>query len=255
MPVSGWRRATSWPSSTETTCGSRRSWPCQAAAAVAHPGAGLLVVDGKRFGHPDVDGRGLYGRYASAVLADAGPIVAGRYHDMLLRRNFISTTSQVMIPRPVLDAVGPSDSSFTVGSDYDLYLRIAARYEVVLIGQRLTRWRYVPTSASGPLALRGFRWAQDDLAVWRKHLALVPPARRAALRRQLRASLYTTARDACIYGRSVDRNWAARYLWRLWIRNVPSPATAAFFLAVWAPRGMVRLLRTLDPRRRSGVRP
>jgi glycosyltransferase involved in cell wall biosynthesis len=230
----------------------------QVAAAGAHPGAGLLVVNGEWFGHPEVDGRPLFGRSPSAILGEADPVgseadsvAIGRCHDVLLRLNFIPTMSQVMIPRRVLEAVGPSDPSFSVGSDYDLYLRIAARYEVVLIARKLTRWRYVPTSASGPLDLRRFRWAEDDLAVWRKHLALVPPEQRADLRRQLRMSLRATAREASVYGRSVDRGWATRYLARLWRRNLPSPATAAFLLGVWVPTRVVRLLRALTPRGRD----
>ena len=104
---------------------------------------------------------------------------------------------------------------------------------------------------SGPHARRPFRWAEENLAVWRKHLALVPPERRAALRRRRRASLHTTARDVALYGRGVDRAWATRYLLRLWTRNFPSPTATAFLLAVWAPRGVVRLLRALAPRARG----
>ena len=222
----------------------------QAAAAVAHPEAGLIVVDGEHFGHPDLEGVGLFAPGIRARLVGPGPVAVRRCHDELLRRNFISTTSQVMIPRRVLEAVGPSDASFPVTSDYDLYLRIAARYAVVLIDRRLTRWRYLATSVSGPHERRPFRWTEGDLAVWRKHLARIPRAQRSALRRQIRETLGATARAAAVHGRAGDRAWATRYLLRLWRRTFPSPTAALFLLAVWAPAPAIRLARALRPRTR-----
>ena len=223
----------------------------QARAAAAHPGAGLLVVDGEHVGHPEVDGTGLFWPAVRALLAAPGAATALDGYGELLRANLVSTTSQVMIPRAVLESVGPSDRSLPLGGDYDLYLRIAARYPVVLIDRRLTRWRYVATSASGPHHLRVLRWAEANIAVWRKHLGLVPPAQRPALRAQLRDALHVAAWEAALHGRRVDRAWATRYLARLAARSFPASAPVAGLLAVWAPAGAVRLMRALTGRARG----
>lgn len=215
----------------------------QVEAAVAHPTAGLLIVNGAMFGDPITPGALLFWERIRHLMGDAGPVVTRRCYNELLEGNLISTTSQVMIPRRVLDDVGLSDTAFEVSSDYDLYIRIAARYDVTFIDRQLMRWRYLPTSVSGPRQFRSFRWAEEDVAVWRKHLTLVPAGRRAQLARRIRARLHATARDAWCYGMDVDRPWAARYLRRLWRQNFPSVSPGVFLLGLACPRGLARLLR------------
>src|SRR2546426_8898473 len=91
----------------------------QIEAADRYPQAGLIAADGVLF---DDDGSIL----APTLLADPirallGPDVTLVPHHQcygeLLYQNIISTTSQVMVRRTVLDRVGPSDRRFRLSSD------------------------------------------------------------------------------------------------------------------------------------------
>jgi hypothetical protein len=58
-------------------------------------------------------------------------------YEPFLRRNFISTTSQVRIPRKVLDVIGPADRSLPIASDWDMYIRAKDHVAILKKHQRL----------------------------------------------------------------------------------------------------------------------
>src|SRR5258706_4698570 len=184
----------------------------QVEAARCYPQAGLVAVDGVLF---EDDGSIL----GPTLLADTirellGPDVTlvphERCYGQLLYQNIISTMSQVMVRRTVLDQVGPSDRRFSLSSDGDLYLRIAAAHDFAFVPRRLVRWRYHARSASGPLHRRHLAWAADDLSIVRKQLGEAPAGRAGEVRRALRYRVGKTARQAYLYGREHDRAFAAR---------------------------------------------
>ncbi|MBI3941106.1 MAG: glycosyltransferase family 2 protein [Acidobacteria bacterium] len=49
----------------------------------------------------------------------------------------VLSPSSVMLHRSVLDVTGPFDESYVVCEDYDLWLRVAARYRVSLVAEKL----------------------------------------------------------------------------------------------------------------------
>jgi hypothetical protein len=157
-----------------------------------------------------------------------------------------------MIPRPVLDRVGASDPSFRITSDWDLYLRIAETYDFTFLPQKLIRWRYLPTSMSGPAHLRQLRWATDEIAVLKKHLRRAPPSCRQMIRRALSVKLLQAARTGYHYGRASDKAWARSYLRGLLASNPTSIASAVYLLALALPASatlrVARLSRSLQSR-------
>jgi glycosyltransferase involved in cell wall biosynthesis len=217
----------------------------QVAAADRYPQAGLVAVDGVLF---DDDGSIL----GPTLLADTvrellGPDVTlvprQRCYGQLLYQNLISTMSQVMVRRKVLDRVGPSDRSFSLSSDGDLYLRIAARYDFAFVPRRLARWRYHARSASGPIQRRGLAWATDDLAILRKQLREGPADRVGEIRQALRYRVGQTAREAYTYGREHDRAFAARYLLDLARRDwTHGAAVLTRLVALGAPEALAARL-------------
>jgi glycosyltransferase involved in cell wall biosynthesis len=161
----------------------------QVEAFLKHPDAGLVAVDIEQFD----ENRIMWPSLLTAVLEPdsvfrADEIVTASLYQELLRGNRIGTTSSVMIPAEVLRHVGPSDKRFPVSSDYDLYLRIARRFDITLVRQVLTRWRYLPTSASGPASQRRWRWGLEVVRI------LVTQARAAAGAE--RRELYSAAHNA-----------------------------------------------------------
>lgn len=223
----------------------------QVAAAASNPGSGLIATEGVQFSEDGVMNGSLVAPRIRGRLRVGSTLTISCYQD-LVPGSVLSTTSQVMIPRAVLDRVGASDPSFTIASDWDLYLRIAELYEFTFLAQRLIRWRYLPTSISGPAHLRQLRWATDEIAVLKKHLRRAPPSRRQMIRRALSIKLLQAARTGYHYGRASDKVWARRYLRSLLASNPTSIATAVYLFALALPASatlrVARLSRTLQNR-------
>jgi glycosyltransferase involved in cell wall biosynthesis len=62
-------------------------------------------------------------------LATNQPRVTGRFYEELLRQNYIWTPALAAFRRTALDEVGAFDSTVNPSADYDLYLRLARRYD------------------------------------------------------------------------------------------------------------------------------
>ncbi len=192
------------------------------------PDSGLIACDARSFDGDRIIRTGLLP--ANVVASDAGddPVISCECLEHLIRGNLIATTTQIMIPRRVIDDVGLSDPAFRVASDYDLYLRIARKYPFTFVREHLADWRYLPTSASGPAALRHFLWTAEDVAILRKHLRRAPPALRPAISDTLTRKARRIARQAYWRGRKTDRQWARAYLWRLCRRSGGDPVVAIY---------------------------
>jgi glycosyltransferase involved in cell wall biosynthesis len=202
------------------------------------PDSGLIACDTRSF-----DGNHVI-REHLLVLTDVpgcnadAPIVSGRCFERLITGNIISTTTQVMVPKHVLDDVGISDRAFAVASDYDLYLRIAFKYPLTFVRESLADYRYVPTSASGPDDVRLFRWTKDVLDVLRKQKKVLPASARPLLNATLRNKTRHIARLAYYRGCDGHRAWALDYLWHMLSKSA-DPVASAYWLALMVP-GRVR---------------
>jgi len=218
----------------------------QVDAFCRNPTAGLIAVDGIKFSESGVLSPTLFGSsYARLWKNREETMITGSFYQELLSGNFISTTSQVMIPRSILDRVGLSDVSFKICSDYDLYLRIACAHDITLVREPLTRWRYLSSSVSGEARLRDLNWAEDVIEILKKQLRESSNDHRSMLRKHLRAKLYRTAQEAYYYGREEDRLWAARYLVKLFGRNPMSPPVLSFLAGLWCPRFLLTVFGSI----------
>ncbi len=81
----------------------------------------------------------------------------------LLSKSFIQT-STVVVKRECLDAVGPYDESFSLGDEYDMFLRIARKFQCDFIDKGLTRYRVHDTNASN----NDFLFDNENLGVYKK---------------------------------------------------------------------------------------
>ncbi len=81
----------------------------------------------------------------------------------LLAKSFIQT-STVIVKREYLNAIGPYDESFSLGDEYDMFLRISKKFQCGFINKGLTRYRIHDTNASK----NGFLFDQDFLGVYKK---------------------------------------------------------------------------------------
>ena len=95
----------------------------------------------------------------------------GRTHAVLRRklavRNYVGNASGVMTRRRVLDEIGGFDPSQVWAEDWELWLRIAERYRIMLVDRPLMTYRVVPDSLT-----QQRRWARSD-AYYRFSLAAI----------------------------------------------------------------------------------
>ena len=213
----------------------------QMEAAEAHPGTGMIVADGVEFSRNGILRESLIGPSILPLLRERSSITL-RCYEELIRNNLICTTSQVMVPRWIIERVGLSDERFALSSDWDLYLRIAAETDVTFLNRRLVRYRYLSTSASGPYHLRYFRWGLDVTRILRKHLRLAAPGARTLVRSQLGHHTRVTARAAYDQSIDADRDWGRHYLLRLLVANPRCFPVAAYLLGLCVPRSLNRRL-------------
>jgi glycosyltransferase involved in cell wall biosynthesis len=214
----------------------------QVAAHQANPSAGLIVVDAAVFSGAATLRRSALPWKKIAPDTVEGASTTRQFYREFVLTNLISTTSQVMIPSAVLAAVGPSDSRLSISSDYDLYLRIAAAYDVTFIRSVLTRWRYLRTSASGPQEQRKAHYDLAGIAALRSHLRRARPEWHGLIRDSCRRATYEAARTAYDRGCDfeTDRPWARRYLAALWATNPANPWPLVFCAALLSPRPLRR---------------
>ena len=70
-------------------------------------------------------------------IRDHNPTHRGRLFDALLERNVIGGMSVALIRADVLRDVGPFDESLRARQDLDMWLRIARRFEIDFVDERL----------------------------------------------------------------------------------------------------------------------
>ena len=194
----------------------------------------MIVGDGVQFAGDEVLQSSIMPEMKT-LLGSAGSLTL-RCYRQLLERNFILTSSQVMIRRTVLDEVGLSDLRIPDASDWDLYLRIARRYDITFLNQSLTRWRYLAGSVSGPIHLRRIRWAPDDIAILRKQLRQASPGDRPYIKRLLKERIFERGHEIYRYGRESDRGLARKQLLRCLGRYPTSSTLWAFLVGLHLPR-------------------
>jgi glycosyltransferase involved in cell wall biosynthesis len=208
----------------------------QVEVARRHPASGLVACDGEQFaGDRVLFGQLLFGPLAERMAAAPDREATSASFGDVLSGCPISTCGQTLMPRAVIERVGPFRERPDEAVDYDYWLRLAREHPVTFHGDRLVRWRYASSSDSGPNALRPLRWGLMIVPVLRRHLAEAPPEHRAALRAALRRHA-GLARLAVQYAVHAGPRAARRAL-RVLMRAAPgAPGPYLWWLATFAPR-------------------
>lgn len=132
----------------------------QAAVLEAKPDLGLVYSDLMTFAEA-----GVIHRTRRAFSDPCG----GAILDRLLLDNFI-TTSTVMAPTERLRAAGCFNERRRISEDFELWLRMAARWEVGFIERPLVRYRRRPGSLSGDKLVAGLAALEVVEAFWLEHI-------------------------------------------------------------------------------------
>lgn len=190
----------------------------QLRVAGRHPESGLIGCDGEQF----EDDRILRTHLLWIELGPEGELT-DRMYRRFLGGNLLCTFGQTLVPRAVIEHIGPLSEARDEPYDWEYWLRIARHYPFTLHADRLTRWRYVSTGRSGPQLERELRWALMDLPVLDREGRTCPDAERGYALRTRRQRL-RLAREAYRFTRDHDPAQGRRFL-REFRRRAP-----------WAPR-------------------
>lgn len=220
-----------------------RKLEVQLSVATRRPESGLIACDGVQFDDDVVMNTSLLGGPAAARLMTASSgEVTERFYREFVQGCPIACPAQTLIPHQVVDRIGPMMTNREEASDWDYYLRIASHYPVTLHRDSLVRWRYLPTSRSGPQARRDFVWALSSARMLKRHRRLCTVEDRPLVISKLRQVVIDAAKAAYLYGREHDMAFARSYLSTL-CRLVPGETPVMLFLAAsWLPEPVVQRL-------------
>ena len=213
----------------------------QVEAAIRYPDSGLIVVDGTEFTDDRTISTSVFFETWCRNLHEDS-VTSGDYYRQIMKCNFISTTSQVMVPAKVFEKIGLSDPKFRRASDYDLYIRIASEFRITIIKKRLMQWRYLPSSVSGLRVQRNFRYLPEDIRILKNHLRDKSGDDRSSLREIINGKLIRGSESLYYFGSDKDRVLATRYLLNLLLDNISYPVAGVYLAGLWCPDCVTRKL-------------
>lgn len=206
----------------------------QVDVAMRYPDSGLIAVDGSEFSGNETISKSIFFETWCKEHPE-NSIISGNYYYQIMKCNFISTTSQVMIPAKIFRMVGTSDMRFKRASDYDLYIRIASKFDITIVKKSLIRWRYLPSSVSGPRIQRGFRYLPEEINILKNHLRFCCDDDRSIIREIIKSKLLRGAEKLYYYGLESDRILATRCLLKLLVGNPALPIALPYLAGLWCP--------------------
>src|SRR5919199_1822189 len=137
--------------------------------------------------------------------------VNGNAYETLLLRDFVESGSNPLIRRQALEEVGTFDESLAFAEDWDLWLRLAARYEYVAVPSPQILYRISPDSAS----FNVWKMEAGSLKVIERHFAQAPESLQH-LKRETLGSRYKYLMFKAIEGNLERKKGlaAVRFLWQ-----------------------------------------
>ena len=200
------------------------------------PASGMVACDGVEFGSPSSRPYLLSGAAAAALRRTRSGEVTADFHRAFIDHVGLRCPAQTLIPRAVLEHIGPF-GDFDA-QDYDYYLRLSARYPVTFHAHSLVRWRDREDSMSGRRSRRDLTWTRQRLVVLRSQARLRAQRYPAALERQL---IFSRAEAAFHYAALGSKRYAFRALRMLLARQPWPPTALPFLVATMTPHAARRV--------------
>jgi glycosyltransferase involved in cell wall biosynthesis len=170
----------------------------------------------------------------------------GAVFTKLLLNDFVANGSNVLIRRQALTEVGGFDPSVTPAEDWDLWLRLAARYEFVAVRSPQILYRISPNSAS----FNVWKMEASSLQVIDKAFAVAPESLQY-LKQQCLGNRYKYLTFKAIEGYPERSKGIAaiRFLWNA-IKNDPSLLQAK---VIWKVLFRIAAITLLTPKLAQAV--
>ena len=212
----------------------------QIAIAERHAQSGLIACDGEEFCEGQVLRESLLGgQVAAAARASPTGEVTGDFQRQSIEGVLIACPAQVLLPRRVLERIGPFIDSGV--QDYDYYLRVARHYPITFHREVLAWWRFRPDSMSGPRAGRQLKWGLDLLPVLRTHRQRCRSVDRDVLERRIRKLVRSLGYQLMTRRREARRLRASSLLVKLLLEHPWPPTPLAYLVGLWSPGLIYRI--------------
>lgn len=228
----------------------------QVEVAERHPEAGMVVCDGVHFDGETILESHLFNDTLVEELARSphGELTRNLYRD-LVRGNLIACPAQTLMSRRVVDEIGPLTTIQHEAADFDYYLRLARDHPVTLHRHSLVRWRYLPSSRSGPAKRRPFQWALMMVPVLRRQQRICREEDRPFVTSVVRNMIRGRARATYYYGRVDDTAYARSVLRRLVAYTPLDMTVLTYFAAMSLPASLLDFVARRTRRLRGGPDP
>jgi glycosyltransferase involved in cell wall biosynthesis len=213
----------------------------QVAIAERKPDSGLIACNAEQFSDGQILRESLFPLVCVSETATApGGEATRNFHREFIDGNLIHCPAQVLLPRRVIERIGPFVDSPV--QDYDYYLRVSCEYPVTFHHHVAARWRYRPDSMSGPREARWLRGGLSILPVLLAHRRRCPAEDRGLLESQIQWLIRSLSSGLMIQGRQTGRLNASSNLISI-LRAVPWPPIGLIYLAgLWAPEILYMLV-------------
>lgn len=203
----------------------------QLEVARRNPTAGMIVCDGQEFGTPSSRPYLLSGAAATALRRSGGGEITGQFHREFIKHVNIRCPAQTLLPRLVIEEVGPFGDF--EAQDYDYYLRVSARFPVTFHSESLVQWRDREDSMSGPRVRRDLNWSRQKLKVLRAYAGVSQERHRQLIENQI---IWNRAEVMFHCGELSKNRRASRGLIMLLRARLFPPMALPFVVASAAPR-------------------
>jgi glycosyltransferase involved in cell wall biosynthesis len=138
--------------------------------------------------------------------------VNGDVYAKLLLRDFVESGSNPLIRRQALTEVGGFDKSLNLAADWDMWLRLAARYEFVAVPSSQILYRVSPNSMSSNV----WKMEAESLQIIERAFAVAPESLQH-LKREVLGSRYKYLTFKSLEGTPERKKGlaAVRFLWQM----------------------------------------
>ncbi len=138
--------------------------------------------------------------------------VNGDVYAKLLLRDFVESGSNPLIRRQALTEVGGFDESLNLAADWDMWLRLAARYEFVAVPSSQILYRVSPNSMSSNV----WKMEAESLQIIERAFAVAPESLQH-LKREVLGSRYKYLTFKSLEGTPERKKGlaAVRFLWQM----------------------------------------
>lgn len=219
----------------------------QAEVASRHPESGIIACDGIEFSENQIISNFLLAEDIITELKQSsnGEITKYDFHKRILKYSPIVCPSQTLIPKKVLNALGPLTERRNEMSDYECYLRIAERYPFTFHRHSLVRYRYLPSSRSGPYSFRPFVYSKNDIVFLNRYRHVCPSPYRSDVEAALHGriqQLKTVSINEMVS--SGDLSYTFIFIRRLLLFVITHPVVLVYFVKKF-PHWLGRQFKTV----------